>query len=324
MRRFITLVAACALGAAAAPAQAIVGGRDAAEGQFPAVANISIDAVAGSLGCTGTLIAPQWVLTAGHCGSVTGQAKGSPVTFLPQQYDVQVGTAKASGAARFHFAVDQVITEPKYLATTGYDVALLHLTAKPAVTPTPVAGASQRALWSPGALETIAGFGVTDAAGNNTPTTMQWARVPIVDDQTCGEDYAKVMDPTDPANWDPTAEWDPDSMVCAGYPQGRIDTCQGDSGGPLYATLPVANPTADDLRVVGATSWGEGCAEPGYPGVYARVADTPIRDWIASTAPGGVDGAGTGTAARARYAKQSRLAAKRIRARLARRAASHR
>ena len=39
------------------------------------------------------------------------------------------------------------------------------------------------------------------------------------------------------------------------------------------------------LRVVGATSWGEGCAEPDHPGVYARVADSALRTWIASVAP---------------------------------------
>jgi trypsin len=319
MRKLTVLLAACALAASATPASAVVGGKPAAEGQFPAVANITISLKAASLGCTGTLIAPSWVMTAGHCGSPTGEVTGSPVPFPSQLYTVQLGTAKAKGPAADQYLVDQVVLEPKYLATTGYDVSLLHLTTTPAaITPTPVAGAAQRSLWAPGVLETIAGFGTTSAGASGGPTTMQFAQVPIVDDQTCGNDYATLMNPTDPANYDPTVQWDPASMVCAGFANGGVDTCQGDSGGPLYATAPVTATEPARLRVVGATSFGKGCAEAGYPGVYARVADTPIRDWVASQVAGGVDGAATGPAARARYARQSRIAARRIRARQAR------
>jgi secreted trypsin-like serine protease len=46
---------------------------------------------------------------------------------------------------------------------------------------------------------------------------------------------------------------------------------------------------AGTLKVVGATSFGEGCARPGKPGVYARVGDTVLREWIRSVAPDGVD-----------------------------------
>jgi hypothetical protein len=73
-------------------------------------------------------------------------------------------------------------------------------------------------------------------------------------------------------------------MLCAGFPEGGVDSCQGDSGGPLFGRRPDGS-----LVVVGATSRGEGCARPGKPGIYARVADDPLRGWIRSVAPDGVD-----------------------------------
>jgi secreted trypsin-like serine protease len=94
-------------------------------------------------------------------------------------------------------------------------------------------------------------------------------------------------------------------MVCAGFPQGGVDTCQGDSGGPMFGRT-----SAGVLRVVGTTSFGEGCARPEKPGVYGRVADDTLRPWIAQNTGTGVSTA-TSSSTRAAGTRAKRRAAKR-------------
>ena len=55
-------------------------------------------------------------------------------------------------------------------------------------------------------------------------------------------------------------------MVCAGFNNGGYDSCQGDSGGPLIMTN-----SDGEYELIGIVSWGYGCAEPGYPGVYSKI-----------------------------------------------------
>ena len=62
-------------------------------------------------------------------------------------------------------------------------------------------------------------------------------------------------------------------MICAAAP-GK-GTCQGDSGGPLVVALPDQD---NSYRQVGVVSWAIGCAQPGYPSVFARV--TSFLPWI--------------------------------------------
>lgn len=100
-----------------------------------------------------------------------------------------------------------------------------------------------------GVVPAVYGWG--DTAETGPDDTLQKLAVPDLGDAVClakkeyvGNGYAAA------------------SNVCAGYLDGTGDACQGDSGGPLVL----------DGRLLGAVSWGKGCAEPGYPGVYAEVA----------------------------------------------------
>jgi trypsin len=263
-RPILTLALAWVVSAVcASPSFAVVGGKDATAGEFPSVARITFGNV---FLCSGTLITANTVLTAGHCGSVTGDAVASPVAYPPQLIDVKIGGLHESEGE--DVPVSKVTVEPNYLVNSGYDITLLTLSRNSTQTPTRVSGASETSLWSAGTLETIAGWGTTRENGD-TPATLQDAQVPITTDSYCGGAYS---------------DFDAKTMICAGYPQGGTDTCQGDSGGPLFG-----HAADGSLRVVGATSFGDGCAEPGKPGVYARVGDQLLREWIRSQAPDGVD-----------------------------------
>lgn len=81
------------------------------------------------------------------------------------------------------------------------------------------------------------------------------AHVSIVSHQSCSEAYRQISIITS-------------GMICASAINPPRDACQGDSGGPLVA----------NGYLVGIVSWGEGCANAFYPGVYTRVSQ--YEDWI--------------------------------------------
>ena len=280
----VSVTAAALLCTAGAPSSAVVGGNDASPGEYPSVAEITF----GPFLCTGTLVTPEWVLTAGHCSSVTGALVATPASWPAPLINVRIGgVTQDAGEGR---GVSQVVMHPNYLLTSGYDIALLKLSQSSTMAPTQVAGAGERSLWSAGALETIVGWGATEEGGD-LPEDLQEARVPITTDAYCGNAYSN---------------FDPNTMVCAGFPEGGVDTCQGDSGGPMFGRT-----SAGELRIVGTTSFGEGCARPGKPGVYARVADDTLRPWIAQNTGTGVSSGTSRATQRAKARRAKRRAAQR-------------
>ncbi len=271
----LTLAALAAGLVSAAPAQAIVGGTDASRGEYPYVADIVID---GNFGCTGTLVTPTTVISAAHCASlVPGGIANVPIGQPGQLIEVRVGAYETDGTDGQQRTASAVAVNPGWagLGSVSHDVSVITLDAPVALQTVKIANASERSLWAPGTLATIAGFGVTESGGE-PPAVLQEARVPILADSVAAEAYPDTV----PGVGQVLGGFEPETQLAAGYPQGGVDSCQGDSGGPL---LVPAN--GGGFRLVGDTSYGSGCADPGYPGVYGRIADETLRTWIASVAP---------------------------------------
>ena len=222
----ISLSPAAQASTGADPAPMIAGGTRAAQGEFPFMVRLSV-------GCGGTLYTRQIVLTAAHCVGRTGPTTGITAT---------MGVVDLQSSSRIQIRSTYVYTNP---ARSG-DWALIKL-ASPVNLPTmPIATTTA---YDTGVF-TIAGWGATGEGASQSRYLLK-GELPFVNDTNCRRVYGNLN----------TGE-----EICAGRPEGRVDTCGGDSGGPLFRR------DANNAWIqVGITSWGRGCARPNVPGVYTQV-----------------------------------------------------
>ncbi|HWM84587.1 MAG TPA: trypsin-like serine protease, partial [Kofleriaceae bacterium] len=227
------LVASLAGAASAGPPPPVVGGEPSPAGRWPDTAAV-MDA--GITFCTGTLIAPQVVLTAGHCvEGVVGEVK--------------LDAIDADGPGEV-IAVTSAIAYPDW--ETTYDIAVLLLAEPSTIPPRPLATdcVVTESLVS-SAPVTLVGYGATTPGGEDLNTALMEGEARILDaDCVGGNGCAPAVVPGG-------------EFVAGG---AGVDSCFGDSGGPVYL------PTPYGTVVAGVVSRGldDSPTPCGGGGIYVR------------------------------------------------------
>lgn len=221
---------------------------------------VSLQSKDGQHFCGASLIADKYVLTAAHC--LEGE---SPTNLQAVISDYDVSKADDSEEK---IAIKKLVSHDDYGDHMDSDIAILELEEASTKSPVKLASPEEFAALTTGSSLKVMGWGNRSTTGEDFPNLLHEVNVPLADHSTCKTNYDELdMEITD-------------NMICAGLPEGGKDSCQGDSGGPLLFQK-------DSQWIqAGIVSFGEGCAEKDYFGVYTNV--SKYLAWIeeAKTAEG--------------------------------------
>lgn len=250
----------------------IIGGSPAAIADFPSLAFVqAAESPRKAFSCTGSVIAPRVVLTAGHCVEDIETGRLTPVG----EYLVATGVADVKQAAEENVStVVRAVTFPGFDpgATRG-DAGLLILSSPTTAPPLQLATAADTALMAPGTPVQIAGWGLEHAGDSSAPATLRTASTTIQRSSYCRRASSAYYPFYSPAQ----------QLCTADRPALDSGSCFGDSGGPAIAHR------ADGAAVeVGIVSTGGPECRPSLPNVFTRVdrVSAWAAEWIAAVETG--------------------------------------
>lgn len=236
----VLLAAAALVGVAATPAAAVHGGSGTTTAANPFV--VALETAGGEQWCTGALIAPAKVLTAGHCVAEADD---------PTTLRVIAGRTDLTGSAGQVRRVKSVEVDPRYTAGLDHDAAVVTLDRPLNRRTVRVATDRDEKLYRYGRTATVYGFGRTGDGGPGTH--LRKAVLTLAPPAGC----APFTGPGD----------SPRLKVCGRPAPGTTDSiCKGDSGGPLVV----------DGVVIGVVSTGNKYCDDQHPvSVFTRATDVP-------------------------------------------------
>lgn len=228
----------------------IVGGSVAGASDNPFQVALLTKSVANNFNaqfCGGTLYKANYVVTAAHCSDFVTAG----------QVQVLTGTRNLDGTG-VRRNVTRITIHPSWNpGTFNNDVAVWQLSTSATGIPLASLATSDGAV---GSSLLATGWGAL-SEGGSFPINLRKVTLPLADRTNCND--------ANSYNGQITS-----NMLCAGRDSGGIDTCQGDSGGPL----------ARGSVLTGITSWGDGCARANKFGVYTRISQAGIRNFITGIA----------------------------------------
>ena len=239
----------------------VIGGQNAEEGQFPWIADLHYNFLDINIGhlCGGTLIAPQWVITAAHCVDFESD---SPINLSNLRFNTINTNGSLNPSGGESRTASEIYIHPEYFSN-DVDLALIKLSSPiTTITPAQLPSTINLGLYNIENEILVAGWGLTSQSSNSSAATiLQWVNSKI---KTCTGNPGGI-----PTNTD--------IYFCIGYSEGETPTgaASGDSGSPAFVF------NQENPMVLGIVSHGElEYTDQDKPGRFVKVVN--FLEWINS------------------------------------------